>query len=69
MKLLLAAGREIVGLFLDDEFLAVAALLVIAAAAILVKIFVAPPLVAGLVLLGGAVGALLATVWRARHSG
>jgi hypothetical protein len=64
MNLLRASFREIVGLFLDDEFLAVAVLIVVGTAAVLMKLHVLAPLVAGGVLLVGCLGALLTSVWR-----
>ena len=64
MNLLRASFREIVGLFLDDEFLAVAVLSVIAVAAVLTKLHVIAPLAVGAVLLAGSLGVLLTSVWR-----
>jgi hypothetical protein len=64
MNLLRASFREIVGLFLDDEFLAVAVLIVVGAAAVLMKLQAIAPLAVGAVLLAGSLGALLTSVWR-----
>jgi hypothetical protein len=68
MKLLRTMGGEIVGLFLDDEFLAVAALIVVCTAAVLVKAIDIKPVVGGGALLGGCVGVLLMSVWRTASS-
>jgi hypothetical protein len=68
VKLLRVIGQEIVGLFLDDEFLAVAALIVVGAVAVLVKVFDVAPIVSGSVLVGGCVGILAISVWRTAHS-
>jgi hypothetical protein len=68
MNLLRATGNEILGLFLDDEFLAVAALIVVSSVAVLLKAFSVVPLAAGGVLLGGCVGVLLISIWRTAHA-
>jgi hypothetical protein len=64
MNLLRASFREIVGLFLDDEFLAAAVLIVIAVPAVLMKLHFIAPLAAGSVLLVGCLGVLFTSVWR-----
>jgi predicted benzoate:H+ symporter BenE len=64
MNLLHASFREIVGLFLDDEFLAVAVLIVVGAAAVLTRLQAVAPLAVGAVLLAGCLGVLLMSVWR-----
>jgi hypothetical protein len=64
MNLLRASFREVVGLFIDDEFLAVTVLIVVAVAAVLMKLHVVAPLAAGGVLLVGCLGVLLTSVWR-----
>jgi hypothetical protein len=64
MNLLHASFREIVGLFLDDEFLAVAVLIVVGAAAVLMRLQAVAPLAVGAVLLAGCLGVLLMSVWR-----
>jgi len=64
MKLLSAAIREIVGLFVDDEFLALATLLVVGSAAILVNVLAATPLAAGIMLLVGCLAVLVIGVLR-----
>lgn len=53
MSLVTDVVRGVVGLFVDDELLAVAVLVVVGLAAVLVSIFDTDPLVAGMVLLGG----------------
>jgi hypothetical protein len=68
MNLLRATGNEILGLFLDDEFLAVAALVVVSSVAVLLRAFSVVPLTAGGVLLGGCVGVLLISIWRTAHA-
>lgn len=64
MKLLSAIARELLGLFLDDEFLAVAILAVIALSALLHWLAVAP-LLTGAALLLGCVAVLTASLARA----
>jgi hypothetical protein len=64
MKLLRTMGKEILGLFLDDEFLAAAALVVVGVSAILAKTLATAPLAAGTILLGGCVGVLVMSVRR-----
>jgi predicted benzoate:H+ symporter BenE len=64
MNLLHASFREIVGLFLDDEFLAAAVLIVVGAAAVLMRLQAVAPLAVGAVLLAGCLGVLLMSVWR-----
>jgi len=64
MKLVNAVMREIVGLFVDDEFLALATLVVVGAAAILVNVVAAIPLAAGIVLLVGCLAVLVVGVLR-----
>jgi hypothetical protein len=69
MNLLRASLREIVGLFVDDQFLAVAALVVVCAVTLLIEFHVITPLAAGGVLFAGCLGALLTSVWRAANAG
>lgn len=64
MNTLRLVAQEIVGLFLDDEFLAVAALVVVGVAAVLVKVVGTASVAAGGFLLAGCVGVLLVSVWR-----
>ena len=58
-------GKEIIGLFLDDEFLAIAVLILVSAVAALVKALNLLPLAAGFLLLLGCVTILLISVLRA----
>lgn len=57
-------GRGLVGLFIDDEFLAVAILAVVAATAALILVVGVAPLAAGALLLVGNVAVLVAGVVR-----
>ena len=63
MNILRLIGREFVGLFIDDEFLALAVLAVVAASAAVAAVGM-PSLAAGSVLLAGCVGVLLISVVR-----
>ena len=56
--------RELVGLFVDDEFLAIAILLVVGLAAACAFLLAAPSIVVGTVLLVGCVGVLVSSVLR-----
>jgi hypothetical protein len=56
--------RELLGLFIDDEFLAVALLAVVALASSLILLAEAPPLLAGGMLLVGCLGVLTVSVIR-----
>jgi len=64
MKFLRSIGRGIIGLFVDDEFLAVTVLVLVSAVIILVKVFDLLPLAAGVLLLIGCVSILLISVVR-----
>jgi hypothetical protein len=64
MKSLHLFGEEIIGLFLDDEFLAVTVLILVVAVIVLVKALDLVPLAAGLVLLSGCVTILFISVLR-----
>jgi hypothetical protein len=68
MKFLRTIGKEILGLFVDDEFLALAVLITVCCVAVLLKAFSVVPLAAGGVLLGGCVGVLLISIWRTAHA-
>jgi hypothetical protein len=68
MNLLNSVIREIVGLFVDDEFLALATLAVVGATAIVVKGTAIDARVAGVMLLGGCLVVLLGGVWRTARS-
>jgi hypothetical protein len=65
MKLLSLFLRELIGMFLDDEFLAIAVLAVVAVAGIAAWL-AAPPLLIGGVLLLGSILVLTTSVLRAR---
>jgi len=62
MSVLSLIVRELIGMFIDDEFLAIAILAVVAATALLIFAFGAPPLVAGAVLPIGCIAVLLRSV-------
>ena len=62
MKFLRSIGREIIGLFADDEFLAVTVLVLVSAIIILVKLFDLFSLAAGILLLIGSVSVLFVSV-------
>jgi len=64
MKFLRPIGREIIRLFVDDEFLAVTVLVLVSAVIILVKVFDLESLAAGILLLIGCVSILLISVVR-----
>jgi hypothetical protein len=68
MSALIAFGRELAGLFVDDGSLALAILGIIALAALLARLLPDQPLVAGAILLFGCLGALIANVTRAARS-
>lgn len=68
MTLLNSVIREIVGLFVDDEFLALATLAVVGVTAIVVKGTTIDARVAGMMLLGGCLVVLLGGVWRTARS-
>jgi hypothetical protein len=53
--------RELIGLFVDDEFLALAVLAVVAVAALLAFGLAAPPMLVGAVLLVGTVAVLVSS--------
>jgi hypothetical protein len=57
--------RELVGMFVDDELLAVWILIVVAAAAALAFLLQATPLVTGLVLTVGCIGVLVWSCFKA----
>lgn len=66
MTVLALIVREIVGMFIDDEFLAVAVLAVAGTAAALVFWIGAPQLVAGGLLLFGCIAVLVASALKAK---
>lgn len=57
--------RELVGMFVDDEFLAIAVLAVVAVAALLAFQPAVPPLLAGGVLLFGCIAVLIFSALKA----
>ena len=63
MKMLSLIVRELVGMFVDDEFLAIAVLAVVAFAALLILVGM-PPLVAGVLLLLGSIAVMVISVIR-----
>ncbi|MBN8943485.1 MAG: hypothetical protein J0H01_28525 [Rhizobiales bacterium] len=65
MNLLSLIVREFVGMFIDDEFLAIAVLMVVAVAAALAFWLAALPLVVGGVLLAGSVAVLMSSALKA----
>jgi hypothetical protein len=67
MKTLVGIFRELAGLFIDDGLLALAISVVVALAAIVAAIAPAVPIAAGIVLLGGCLGALVGNVMRAER--
>lgn len=64
MKLIL---RALLGLFIDDQFLALAVTAVVGVAAVMSFALKAPPLIAGATLLFGCVAVLVDSVWRAKR--
>ena len=64
MKLLRIVTRKIFGLFVDDEFLALATIVVIGATAIILKVAAMGTIVNAMILLGGCLAVLVASVWR-----
>ena len=64
MTILATILRELLGLFIDDEFLAAAIFAVIALATALALLFEAPQLIVGTTLVVGCVGVLMLSVTR-----
>lgn len=67
MNVLTLIIKEIIGMFFDDEFLAIAVLIVVAVAAALAYAAKLSSPVVGLVLFAGCVAVLVGSVWRARR--
>ena len=65
MNLFSLIVRELIGMFIDDEFLAMAVLAVVALAAGCAFLLAAPQLVVGCVLLVGCVFVLVSSVFKA----
>jgi uncharacterized membrane-anchored protein len=63
MNLLKSLARETIGLFIEDEFLAIATLAVVGVTAFVIKTMATDPVIAGFILLGGCVVVLVAGVW------
>ena len=59
--------RELIGLFIDDQFLAIAILGVVALAASAAFLASAPPLITGATLLLGCIAVLVGSVFRAKR--
>lgn len=68
MKLLRVIAGELVGLFVDDEFLAVAVVAVVVVAAVLREALHVDPMIGAAVLLGGCLVVLVASVLRGARS-
>ncbi|QPC91854.1 hypothetical protein [Mesorhizobium sp. INR15] len=65
MSILTLILRELVGMFIDDEFLAIAILAVVAVAAVISIWLAAPQILVGGVLLIGCVAVVMASALRA----
>ena len=68
MNVLTLIFKEIIGMFIDDEFLAIALLIVVAVAAALAFGAHASSVVVGATLFVGCVAVLVGSVWRARRT-
>lgn len=68
MKMVKTIIREIFGLFIDDQFLALATLVVVGGTAIVVTVTTGTSMVAAMTLLGGCLFVLVAGVWRTARS-
>lgn len=69
MNLISLIFRECVGMFIDDEFLAIAILAVVGLAAACAYLFMLPQILVGGVLVGGCIGVLVSSALRARVAG
>ena len=67
MTVLKLIVSEVVGLFIDDEFLAVAIMAVIGVTVVMAFALETPPLIVGAVLLFGCIAVLADSVWRAKR--
>ena len=67
MTVLKLIVSEVAGLFIDDEFLAVAIMAVIGVTVVMAFALKTPPLIAGAVLLFGCIAVLADSVWRAKR--
>ena len=68
MKLIVTAWRELLGLFLEDEFLALGILFVAGVATVITKTWPVDSLTAGAGLLFGCLGVLVIGVLRTSHN-
>lgn len=64
MSLVDMVWKSLIGLFIDDEFLAIAIVLVVALTSVLILLVGVPPLLGGGFLLLGCLAALALGVWR-----
>ncbi len=69
MTMLMRTFNELIGLFVDDGWLALTIVGVVALAAFVAKLAPHVPVAAGVVLLVGCLGVLLGNVMRTRHRG
>ena len=69
MKATMKVLIELVGLFVDDGWLALAIIGVVAVTALIAALAPHGPVAAGIVLLAGCLGVLFGNVMRTRHSG
>jgi hypothetical protein len=69
MKATMKVLIELVGLFVDDGWLALAIIGVVAVTALIAALAPHGPVAAGIVLLVGCLGVLFGNVMRTRHSG
>jgi hypothetical protein len=67
MTVLKLIVSDVVGLFIDDEFLAVAIMAVIGVTVVMAFVLETPPLIVGAVLLFGCIAVLADSVWRAKR--
>jgi len=67
MTMLKLIVSEVAGLFIDDEFLAVAIMAVIGVTVVMAFALKTPPLIVGAVLLFGCIAVLADSVWRAKR--
>ena len=67
MTVLKLIVSEVAGLFIDDEFLAVAIMAVIGVTVVMAFALETPPLIVGAVLLFGCIAVLADSVWRAKR--
>ena len=68
MKMLKTLARETIGLFVEDEFLALAILAVVGITALIIQDTAIDAVSPALILLGGCLAVLIAGVWRTARS-